>query len=43
VGGIRNAYKIVRKHEEMRPLGRPRHRWENNIKMHLEEVGCEYD
>ena len=22
-----------------RPLGRPRHRWENNIKMDLQEVG----
>jgi hypothetical protein len=25
---------------EKRPLGRPRHRWENNIKMVLQEVGC---
>jgi hypothetical protein len=24
-----------------RPLGRPRHKWENNIKMDLQEVGCE--
>jgi hypothetical protein len=23
-----------------RPLGRPRRRWENNIKMDLQEVGC---
>ena len=23
-----------------RPLGRPRHKWEDNIKMHLQEVGC---
>ena len=23
-----------------RPLGRPRHRWENCIKMALQEVGC---
>ena len=23
-----------------RPLGRPRRRWEDNIKMDLEEVGC---
>ena len=22
------------------PLGRPRHRWEDNIKMVLQEVGC---
>jgi len=26
--------------EGMRPLGRPRHRWEDNIKMYLHEVGC---
>ena len=25
--------------EGKRPLGRPRHRWENNIKMDLQEVG----
>jgi len=24
------------------PLGRPRHRWVNNIKMDLQEVGCGY-
>jgi hypothetical protein len=24
----------------MRPLGRPRHRWEDNIKIDLQEVGC---
>ena len=23
-----------------RPLGRPRYRWEDNIKMDLQEVGC---
>ena len=22
------------------PLGRPRHRWEDNIKMDLQDVGC---
>ena len=25
-----------------RPLGRPRHRWVDNIRMDLQEVGCEY-
>jgi hypothetical protein len=30
----------VRKHEGKRPLGRLRHRWEDNIKMDLQEVGC---
>ena len=29
------------KTEGKRPLGRPRHRWEVNIKMDLQEVGCE--
>ena len=24
---------------EKRPLGRPRHRWEDNIRMNLEEMG----
>jgi hypothetical protein len=26
--------------EGKRPLGRPRHRWENDMKMDLQEVGC---
>jgi len=30
---------LVGKSEGKRPLGRPRHRWENN-KMELQEVGC---
>jgi hypothetical protein len=28
-----------RKPETNKPLGRPRHRWEDNIKMNLQEVG----
>jgi hypothetical protein len=31
---------LVRKPEGKRPLGRPRRRWENNIKADLQEVGC---
>jgi hypothetical protein len=31
---------LVGKSEERRPLGRPRRRWEDNIKMDLQEVGC---
>jgi hypothetical protein len=35
----RNAYRIlVEKLEEKRPLGRPRHRWEDNIRMDLREI-----
>jgi len=32
---------LVGKPEGKRPLERPRCRWEDNIKMHLQEVGCE--
>ena len=36
----RGVHKVlVGKPEGKRPLGRPRHRWEDNIKMGLEEVG----
>jgi hypothetical protein len=31
---------LVGKPEGKRPLGRPRQRWEDNIKMDLQEVGC---
>jgi hypothetical protein len=30
----------VEKPEGNRPLGRLRHRWEDNIKMDLQEMGC---
>jgi len=40
-GGIRGVYRVlVGKPEGNRPLGRPRRRWEDNIKMDLQEVGC---
>jgi hypothetical protein len=36
----RNAHRIlVGKPERQRSLGRPRCRWENNIKMDLREIG----
>jgi hypothetical protein len=39
VGETRNAYWIlVGKPEGKRPLGRPRRRWVNNIKMYLREI-----
>ena len=42
MGERRAVYRIlVGKPEGKRPLGRPRHRWEVNIKMDLQEVGCE--
>jgi len=37
----RGVYRVVvGKSEGKRPLGRTRHRWEDNIKMNLQEVGC---
>ncbi|KAJ4436531.1 hypothetical protein ANN_16562 [Periplaneta americana] len=40
VGESRNAYRVlVGRPEGKRPLGRPRRRWEDNIKMDLREVG----
>jgi len=30
----------VQKPEEKRPLGRPRHKWDDKIKMNLQELGC---
>ena len=33
---------LVGKAEGKRPLGRPRRRWVNNIRMDLQEVGCGY-
>jgi len=41
MGERRSVYRVlVGKPEEKRPLGRPKHRWEDNIKMDLQEVGC---
>ena len=41
MGERRGVYKVlVVMLEEKRPLGRLRHRWEDNIKMDLQEVGC---
>jgi hypothetical protein len=37
----RDVYRVlVEKPEGKRPLGRPRPRWEDNIKMDLQGVGC---
>ncbi|KAJ4438799.1 hypothetical protein ANN_14751 [Periplaneta americana] len=42
MGESRNAYRVlVGRPERKRPLGRPRRRWEDNIKMDLREVGCD--
>jgi hypothetical protein len=40
-GEGRGVYRVFgEKPEERRPMGRPRHRWEDNIKMDLQELGC---
>jgi hypothetical protein len=40
----RNAYRILMgKAEGKRPLRRPRHKWVDNIKMDLKEIGCGMD
>ena len=39
----RGVYRVlVGKPEGRRPLGRPRRRWVDNIKMDLQEMGCGY-
>jgi hypothetical protein len=41
MGEGRVVYRVlVAKPEGKRPLGRHNHRWEDNIKMDLQEVGC---
>jgi hypothetical protein len=41
VGERRGVYRVlVGKTEGKRPLGRPRHKGEDNIKMDFQEVGC---
>ena len=43
MGERRGVYRaLVGKTEGKRPLGRPRRRWVDNIRMYLQEVGCGY-
>jgi hypothetical protein len=35
-GETKSAYRVL----VLKPVGRPRRRWEDNIKMVLQEVGC---
>jgi hypothetical protein len=40
MGEERNVYRVlIGKPEGKRPLGRPRHRWEDGIRMDLGEIG----
>jgi hypothetical protein len=40
-GGERCLQVLVGRPEGKRPLGRPRHRWEDNINMELREIGID--
>ena len=43
MGEERGVYRVLLgKPEGRRPLGRPRHRWVDNIRMDVQEVGCGY-
>ena len=43
MGEERAVYRVlVGKPEGKRPLGRPRRRWGDNIRMDLQDVGCGY-
>jgi hypothetical protein len=40
MGDRRGAYRVlVRRPKGKRPLGRPRHRWEDSFKIGLQEIG----
>ena len=43
MGEERGAYRVLMgKPEGKKPLGRPRRRWVDNIRMDLQEVECGY-
>jgi len=43
IGEEREVYRVLLgKPERRRPLGRPKRRWVDNIRMDLQEVGCGY-
>jgi hypothetical protein len=40
IGALRGEYRVlVGRHDERIPLGRPRSRWKDNVKIDIEEVG----
>ena len=41
MGERRSVYRLLEGEPEgKRPLGKPRRKWEDNIRMDLQEVGC---
>ena len=41
-GHVARMGVLLGKPEGRKPLGRPRHKWVDNIRMDLQEVGCGY-
>jgi hypothetical protein len=42
LGQVRGVHSVLlRRHEGKRPLGRPRRRWDDNIKMDLRDIGID--
>jgi hypothetical protein len=41
MGEVRRIQRFSGEPEGKKPLGSPRNRWEDNIKMDFQEVGCE--
>jgi hypothetical protein len=39
MGAGRGVYRVLVRRQGKRPLGRPRHRWEDNFKMDLRVIG----
>jgi hypothetical protein len=37
---MKNSYRVVVKRQRKGSLGRPSHRWEDNMKMDLKEIEC---
>ena len=42
ISALRHYYRRLYKPEGRRPLGRPRRRWVDKIRMDLQEMGCGY-
>jgi len=40
-GEEHKMYGVVGKPKEKKPFGRPKRRWEDNIRMGLKKIGCE--
>jgi hypothetical protein len=41
MGEMKNGFILIERPQRSRPLGMPRRRWKDNVKMNLREIGCE--